>query len=95
MSYLQDALKLNPIEGRLSVAERAAYIQGFLECSRSTAATGRLVAAEGAYDACAEVAVMLGRHITPALRELRATLEAAEAACSRCGLRARELLRQL
>ncbi len=96
MNWIGDALQLRPIDGRLSVAERAAYIEAFLRFARAAGTSEPAQPNEEAVDdvdpcvargiewaeACGEVAVTLGRPSKSDREHIRAALTACRVTCA-------------
>ena len=90
MNWIGDVLQLRPIDGRLTVAERAAYIEAFLRLARAAGTSERTQPHEEDVDdidpcevrgiewaeACGEVAVALGRPSSSDRERIRAALMA-------------------
>ena len=96
MTWIGDVLQLRPIEGRLTVAERAACIEVFVRLARAAEASeGTQLQAENADDvdpcdvrgiewaeACGQVAVALGCPSTSDRERIRAALTFCRVTCA-------------
>lgn len=88
MTQIGDVLQLRPIDGRLTIAQRAAYIEAFLRFARAAGASESTQPQDenvddvdlcegrgiGWAEACGEVAVALGRPSSSDRERIRAAL---------------------
>lgn len=87
MTPVRGFLKLRALDGRLTVEERAFFVESYLQCEK--------IACNLIVDACAEVAVILSRHTGADRAALRGALRQSLAECEGCRLISLELLNRL
>lgn len=75
-SRSQHLIRMRPLDGRLTVAERATYVESFLACAATKKNADDI--------ACARIAVLLGREISLDSKIMRVALEDAQRSCRRC-----------